>query len=263
MVVTLPRVAQLHSQNPELRKPSFRSRRSTNQSMNRSLVLATAMAAGLAVPSLAAQAATPASSGATAAPAASAPVAPQAVPAKVAIIAFQQVVLATNECQRAFAEIQKKYQPKKTEIDGLGAEVDSLKKQVQSLPANTADDERARRLRTIDEKEKQLNRDAEDAQNAYQADTQEAFGKVLQKVGPVAVKYAQDNGFTILLNTDTNQQGLPPVLWFQPGTDISQAVVNAYNTSSGIAAPPPSAPAPAAHHTPAPGAATHPPTATH
>jgi outer membrane protein len=232
--------------------------------MNRTLVLATALAAGLAVPSLTAQAAT--SSPATAAPAnPPANVKPEAIPAKVAIIAFQQVVVATNEGQRAVAEVQKKYEPQKSKIDGEAAEVDSLKKQVQGLPATTADDERARRLRTIDEKEKTLNRDAEDAQNAYQSDLQEAFGKVAQKVGAAAVKYAQDNGFTMIINTDVNQQAPNPVMWWQPTTDISQAVVNAYNTSSGVAAPPPSAPAahrPAA--TPSGGAAAHPPaTATH
>ncbi len=228
--------------------------------MNRTLVLATALAAGLAVPTLTAQAATAGGNGAAAAPAA-ASVAPQAIPAKVAIIAFQQVVFATNEGQRAVAAIQKNYLPQKGKIDSETSDVDSLKKQVQSLPQTTSDDERARRLRTIDEKEKQLQRDVEDAQNAYNTDLQDAFAKVAQKVGAVAVKYAQDNGFTMIINIEANQQAPNPIMWWQPGTDISQAVVNAYNASSGIAAPPPSAPAPAAHHPATPsGAAAHPST---
>ncbi len=228
--------------------------------MNRTLVLATALAAGLAVPSLTAQAATSSATPASAAP----NVKPEAIPAKVAIIAFEQAVVATNEGQRAMADVQKKYEPKKNAIDAQAAEVDSLKKQVQGLPATTSDDERARRLRTIDEKEKALNRDAEDATNAYQGDLQEAYGKVAQKVGAAAVKYAQDNGFTLMLNVGGNQQTPNPVLWFAQPTDITQAVVNAYNTSSGVTAPPPSAPA--AHRTtpPAGGAAAHPATtATH
>jgi outer membrane protein len=226
--------------------------------MNRTLVLATALAAaGLAVPSLAAQAATSSAAPATA----PANVKPEAIPAKVAIISFQQVVVATNEGQRAMAEVQKKYQPKKQTIDTEGAEVESLKKQVQGLPATTTDDERARRLRTIDEKEKQLQRDEEDASNAYQGDLQEAFGKVAQKVGAAAIKYAQDNGFTMIVNIEPNQQAPNPVMWWQPTTDISQAVVNAYNASSGVAPPTPSAPTPTAHHAPSTGA--HPATATH
>lgn len=216
--------------------------------MNRTLVLATALAAGLAVPTLAAQA-SPAEKPASAPSA----VPPQAIPAKVAIIAFEQAVVATNEGQRAVADIQKKFEPQKSKIDGEASEVDSLKKQVQALPQTTSDDERASRLKAIDVKEKQLNLDAETAQNSYQSDLQEAYGKVAQKVGAAAVKYAQDNGFTLMLNVGGNQQAPNPVLWFAQPTDITQAVVNAYNASSGIAAPPPSAPAP---HRAAPAATT-------
>jgi outer membrane protein len=231
--------------------------------MNRTLVFATALAAGLAVPSLTAQAATSAPTGASAPAAAPKP---EAIPAKVAIIAFEQVVVATNEGQRAMAEVQKKYEPQKAKIDGQAAEVDSLKKQAQGLPSTTPDDQRAKLLRTIDEKEKALNRDAEDAQNAYQGDLQEAYGKVANKVGAAAVKYAQDNGFTLLLNETQNQQVPNPILWFAPPTDISQAVVNSYNSSSGVSAPPPSAPAPAAHRTTPPASTPAKPagsTATH
>jgi outer membrane protein len=216
--------------------------------MNRTLALA--LAAGLASSSLAV-----AQTAATPAPAA----APQAIPAKVAVIAFEQAVVATNEGQKALADIQKKYEPKKNSIDALANEVDSLKKQLQALPANTSDDERANRMKVIDTKEKQLQRDAEDAQNAYQSDVQEALGKLSQKVGVAAVNYAKTNGFTLMLNVGGNQQAPNPILWFDQPLDITQAVVNAYNTSSGVAAPPPSAPAPAAHHT-AP-AATHTPAA--
>ena len=51
-------------------------------------------------------------------------VAPQAIVAKIALISFEEAVLATNEGQRAVQEIQKKYQPKKAEIDSLSKEVD-------------------------------------------------------------------------------------------------------------------------------------------
>lgn len=211
--------------------------------MNRTLAFA--LAAGLASSTLAiAQAPKP-----VAGPAAD--VKPEAVNAKVAIMAFEQAVVATNEGQKALAEIQKKYEPQKTKIQAEASEVDSLKKQVQALPANTPDDERSQRLRTIDEKEKQLNTDAENAQNAYQGDLQEAYGKVAQKVGQTAVKYAQSHGFTLLLNyPDPRQQSPNQILWFAQETDITQAVVNAYNAASGVAAPAPSAPTP--HRAPAP-----------
>jgi outer membrane protein len=209
--------------------------------MNSKFVLVTALVAGVLIPAGVAQTTAP-QAPAAAAPSAPALPQPQAVPAKIALIEFEEVAAATNEGQKAVADIQKKYEPAKAKLDALRAEIDSLTKQLQSAPATMPEEERASRARTIDTKQKQLQRDGEDAQTAYQADVQEAIAKVETKLGPVVIKYVQQNGYTMLLdNTGQPQQGGINVLW-APGTDISQVVVNAYNVSSGVAAPIPSAP---------------------
>jgi outer membrane protein len=210
--------------------------------MNSKLVLVSALAAGVMTTTAVAQTAAPATPPAAAPQPAAQP--PQAVPAKIAIIEYEEVAAATNEGQKAVADLQKKYEPKKAQLEQLRTEIDSLTKQLQSAPATMPDDEKASRARTIDTKQKQLQRDAEDAQNAYQTDVQEAIGKVAQKLGPVVMKYVQQNGYTMLLdNNGPPQQGGISVLW-APGTDISQAAVDAYNaTTPNISAPAPSAPA--------------------
>jgi Skp family chaperone for outer membrane proteins len=210
--------------------------------MNRTLVLVSALGAGLMT--VAGMAQTPAAPAPTTPPASkpaaeAAPVTPQAIPAKIALVAFEQAVFATNEGQRAVQDIQQKYKPKKDTIDTLSQEVESLKKQLQSAPATLSDAERATRLKTIDTKEKQLNRDAEDAQTAYNADLQEAYGKLAAKVSATLKKYVSDSGFTLLLDVSSQQSN---VMWANQSTDVTQALVTAYNTSSGVAAPPPSAP---------------------
>jgi outer membrane protein len=217
--------------------------------MNRTLALVAALAAGTTSAAGVAQTAAPQSTAAThsASPAA---VAPQAVPAKIALIEYEQAAAATNEGERSLQDLQKKYEPKKTQLQALAQEVDTLKKQMQSAPATLSEADRASRLRAIDTKQKQLQRDGEDASTAYNADVQEALGKVAQKLGPVVIKYVQQNGYTMLLD-NTGQQGGLGVLWTLPGTDISQAVVDAYNASSGVAAPVPSAPSPTVHPRPA------------
>ncbi|WP_260735562.1 OmpH family outer membrane protein [Tunturiibacter lichenicola] len=204
--------------------------------MNRTLALVSALGAGLMTTAGISQ--TPAAP-APAAPAAPAAVEPQAIPAKIALVAFEQAVFATNEGQRAVQGIQDKYKPKKDQIDVLSKEVDSLKAQLQSAPATLSDEERASRLRNIDVKEKELNRDAEDAQTAYNADLQEAYGKVATKVSVTLKDYVSKNGYTLLLDVSGQQSN---VMWAVPSTDVTQAVVTAYNASSGVAAPIPSGP---------------------
>jgi outer membrane protein len=202
--------------------------------MNRTFALVTALAAGMASAAGLAQTA-----GAPAAPTtAPAPVPVQVVPAKIAVIEFEQATAATNEGQRSLQALQKKFEPQKTQLQALQTEIDSLTKQLQSAPATMSEEEKASRARTIDTKQKQLQRDGEDATNTFNAELQDTLGVVAKKLGPVLIKYVQDNGYTMLLD-NTGQQGGLSMLWTQPGTtDISQAVVDAYNASSGVAAVP-------------------------
>jgi outer membrane protein len=177
-------------------------------------------------------------------------VAPTAYPAKIALIAFEQAVISTNEGQRTLADVQKKYEPQKTKIEALATDIDNLKKQLQSAPAGQTDEQRAAKLKEIDAKDKQLQNETEDATNAYNAEVQQALSKVMQKVSVVMQDYLKKNGYTLLLDVSGEQN---PVMWAanEPNSNITQAVVDAYNASSGIAPPPPAAPTPNAPKPPA------------
>jgi Skp family chaperone for outer membrane proteins len=171
----------------------------------------------------------------------------QAVVAKVATIAIQQVGGATNEAQALIATLRQKYEPRATALQSRATELDALKKQLQSLPATASDDERATRERDIAIKERRLQSDAQELQQEQQAEFQDSFGKIMQKVDQTAIKYATDNGFTLLIDSEASGNEVPTMLWANAQSDISQAVLNVYNTSSGVKALPPSAPAPNVH----------------
>jgi outer membrane protein len=218
--------------------------------MNRTLIFASALAVSLASSTLAAQA--PAKPATTPPAAAPAPVVPVATPAMIAVIAFEEAVVSTNEGQKAMADVQTKYEPKRKQLEAQNTEIENLQKQLQALPANASDEDRAKLSRDIDAKTKQLQLDGQSTSDAANADAQTAFNTVARKVGGAAVKYAQEHGFTMLLNfPDPRTQQSNQILWFQPTSDITEAVVNAYNLSSGVAAPTPSAPAPAQRPRPA------------
>jgi outer membrane protein len=166
-------------------------------------------------------------------------------PAKIAVISFQAVVTQTNEFQRNFADLQRKYEPKRQELKTLSDQVETLQKQLQAQSATLSDAERENRARTISEKQKQLQRTQEDDQNDFQQEMQDTFNGVASKVGNVLVAYAQQHGFSIVL--DGGEQQVQMVLYHSPTTDISQAILEAYNVKSGVPAPaaaPPSAPTP-------------------
>jgi outer membrane protein len=167
-------------------------------------------------------------------PASAAPAAP-AGPSKIAVIAFQVAVAKTNEGQRNFADLQKKYLPQENQLKAQDTEVENLTKQLQTQGASLSDAERASRARTIDEKKKKLDRDADDLRTAGAQDANEMYNTLASKVYDVLASYAQQQGYTLVLDVSQQQN---PILFALPATDITQAVVDAYNVKSGIPAPP-------------------------
>jgi len=192
--------------------------------MKRSLALALTLASGFA---LNAAAQVPAAPTAAAAPAAG--------PAKIAVIAFQVAVAQTNEGQRSFADLQKKYEPKRQQLKTLSDEVDSLTKQLQTQGDKLSEAERANRAKSIDDKKKQLQRDAEDAQNDMQQEMQELYNTLASKVYDVLASYSQQHGYTLVLDVAQQQT---PVLYASESSNITKSVIEAYNVKSGVPAPP-------------------------
>jgi outer membrane protein len=173
-------------------------------------------------------------------PAPAATTAAVAGPAKIAVIAFQVAVAQTNEGQRNYTELEKKYAPREEKAKALNDEIETLTKQFQAQGATLADAERATRLKAIDDKKKELDRMSEDLKADGNQDVQQMYNTLASKVFDVMSAYAAQQGYTMVL--DMSQQ-TTPVLYAAPSLDITKAVIDAYNTKSGVPAPPPSLPA--------------------
>jgi outer membrane protein len=192
--------------------------------MKRTLTLCLLLASGMV---LSAAAQTPAAS--------AAPAAAAAGPTRIAVVAFQLAVAQTNEGQRDFGDLQKKYAPKEASLKTLSDEIDSLNKQLQEQGATLSDVERANRSKAIDEKKKQLDRETEDLRNDGQQDMQDLYTSLASKVYDVMQSYAEAQGFTLVLDVSQQQS---PVLYASGGTNITKMVIDAYNLKSGVPAPP-------------------------
>jgi outer membrane protein len=217
--------------------------------MKRSLAIVVLLASGLVLSAAAQTLPMPA------APAA----APVAVPAKIAVIAFQMAVAQTNEGQRDFADLEKKYAPKEAALKSLSEEIDNLTKQLQAQGASLSEVERNSRAKIIDDKKKQLDRDTQDARNDFQQDMQEIFESLQSKVYDVMQSYAEQQGYTLVLDISQQQS---PVLYTINGANITKQVIDAYNLKSGVPAPP-AKPAAAAPKPAAPKPATPKPSTAH
>ena len=153
--------------------------------------------------------------------------------AKIAAINIEQVIFLTNEGQRELETLGKKFEPKRNELNNRRSEVDALKKQATATAATA--EQKTELQRQVDQKQKQLERDAQDAQEDFNGQQQEIANRLLQKIGPVIMKYAQENGVGMIVDTSAPWPN-GPVLYSAP-MDITKPIVDIYNAQSGVPAP--------------------------
>jgi outer membrane protein len=156
---------------------------------------------------------------------------------KVAAINIEGAIFASNEGQRDMEALQKKFEPKSTELKGKNDEIDALKKKLNTQGASLNDQSKADLQRQIDQKQKALDREAQDAREDFQNQQNEIGQRILQKLAPLILKYANENGLGVIMDT-SNPWPQGQVVWAAPSVDITKPVVEAYNVQSGVAAPP-------------------------
>jgi len=160
-------------------------------------------------------------------------------PTKIGIINIELAIIGSNEGQRDFSALQKRFEPKQNELQALNKEVEDLKKQLNTQGDKLNDDARANLVKNIELKQKNLQRSAEDAQNDFQTQQKELANQIGRKMLAVLDKFAKDNSFAVILDVSNPQS---PVLWAGTSTDVTKEIVDAYNAQSGVP-PPPNAPA--------------------
>lgn len=219
-----------------------------------SLSLSAAISSAAVAQQTTASAAVPAASPAAAVSGNPAP----AITTKIGIVHIQDAILATEEGKKEFEGLQQKFTPKQAELKALNDEVENLKKQYAAQSDKLSDDEKASRAKAIDTKQKVLQRNYEDAQTEFQQAEQEVVNRIGAKMLKVLEKYAQANGYSIVLDVSNPQTS--PVLWATQSNVITKELVDAYNAanpSAGGAKPAARPAAPAQHpaaHPAAPGA---------
>jgi outer membrane protein len=171
----------------------------------------------------------------------------QSAPAKVGIIQLQQAILATKDGQKALADLQARFGPKKAELEKKQNSIQQMQQQLRSGSATLSEDAKNKLMRDIDQSTKALNRDTEDAQ----AEVEQVENKIMQELGgrimAVLNKYGRDNGFALIIDVSNPQT---PVVFAADSIEITKEIIELYDKNAPAAttttAPPAAAPAAAA-----------------
>jgi outer membrane protein len=148
----------------------------------------------------------------------------------IVTLSFNSAVLETAEAQRELGALQAKLAPRQTQLQSLNNEVEALRKQLTDAGDKLSDTERATRERSLETKQKELQRQAEDFRNDSQNESQQVFQKVAQKVYAFLQTYSQQHGYSAVIERGSDAA---PVVWYAAGNlDITDELINAYNAQS-------------------------------
>jgi outer membrane protein len=161
--------------------------------------------------------------------------------AKIAVINMQAAIVGTKDGQKAAADLDAKYGPKRKAVDAQQAEINQLREQLQKGQNTLSDAAKNEIYKNIDQKTKALNRDMEDDQADLEQDQQRFINEIGAKLGVVINKYARDNGYSLVIDVSGQQS---PIIFASNTIDITKQIIDLYDTNAAAMAPgtPPAAP---------------------
>jgi outer membrane protein len=156
----------------------------------------------------------------------------------IVTMSFSTAVLETAEAKKEFASLQTKFAPRKAHLQALNEEIEALRKQLGNTSGKLSDSEKNTREQSLNSKEKQLEREAEDFRNDSQSESQAAFQRVAQKIYAFLQSYSKQHGYAVVIERGTDSA---PVVWYAANNmDITDQVAKAYDAQAGTTLPAPS-----------------------
>jgi outer membrane protein len=168
------------------------------------------LAALLLTPAVWAQAANPAAEG------------------KVGVIDVQAAVAGTAEGKQAIAQLQSQFAPRQSELANLQKQIEDDQTRLRTGQTTLSDEEKARLSSEYDLLTRSYQRKSQDAQDDFTAAQQEMLNRIGRKMMDVLDKYSKDNGYSVILDTSSQQT---PVLYAANQVNVTQDIIHLYDQS--------------------------------
>jgi outer membrane protein len=164
-------------------------------------------------------------------------------PGKIGILNLQAAILNTAEGKKAMADLDKKFQPKRSELQKMQQDIQGLEDQIQRQQTAASDAAQAQLNRQLEEKKKIMTRTQEDAQSDFNSDRTDLIGRISQKMARVVQDYAEQNGYAAILDTfapvfsNSGQIGdaQVPIYYAAKDVEITEEIVKRYDAANPVA----------------------------
>jgi outer membrane protein len=147
---------------------------------------------------------------------------------KVGVINIQAAIAGTGEGKQAVAQLQTQFAPRTSELQNMQKQIEDVRARLQTGETTLSEEEKARLTREGD----QLTRSFQRKQQEFQDDSNDAQQELINRIGrkmiEVLDKYAKDNGYSVVLDTSSQQT---PVIYAANQVDVTQEIVRLYDQS--------------------------------
>lgn len=151
-----------------------------------------------------------------------------AASAKVGVINIQAAIAGTEEGKQAVSQLQSQFAPRTSELQNMQKQIEDVRARLQAGEATLSDDEKGRLTREGD----QLTRSFQRKQQEFQDDSNDAQQDLINRIGRKMIgvldKYAKDNGYSVVLDTSSQQT---PVIYATNEVDVTQQIIHLYDES--------------------------------
>lgn len=164
-------------------------------------------------------------------------------PSKVGIINIRAAIGTTAEGKQALAELQSKFAPRRAELQNMQTQIQDIQKRLQTGQTTLSAEETERLTEQEQRLNRRLQRKSQDDQDDYNDATQDAINRIGRKMMPVLDKYAKEHGYSVVLDTSSQQT---PVIYASNEVDLTEEIIHLYDAAYPVkaAAAPAKSPAP-------------------
>lgn len=151
--------------------------------------------------------------------------------AKVALVdtdAFLDEKIGIQRLVAAAKKLEAEFQPRRTELLNLQAQVDKMTADLQKVAAIQSEAVNRQKQDEIEQKKREITRKTEDAQTEYQKRMQALLGPVYDDIGKALDAFAKAHGITLILDV-TKIQGIVSA---DGSLDITKAFIAEFNTKN-------------------------------
>ena len=149
----------------------------------------------------------------------------QTAPAtKVGFVDSNRAVVSTDEGKAEYQKITDWLKKQDDEMQAMRKQIEDMQTQFRNQQNILADDKKEQLLKDIDRLDTDIKRRTEDIKKDYARRVDEFGKKMDKKITPLFNKFAQDNGYTLILYIN------PQVIaYYNEQADVTDQIIKLYN----------------------------------